>query len=566
MTRRVFLYDKPEGGCRRALATLIVLAIGLAAISEASATQMPAADGVARCNEIATTDFSRTPDAPTRIKETQVVEATNTDVRYCQIKGHITPNVGVLLRLPIDNWNGKLIEIGCGGFCGSTDQIAACGEPLKKGYACITSDNGHQASHTDGSWAYNNLQAELDHAYRGAHVTALAGKAIVERYYDLPPQKSYFWGCSTGGRQALMEAQRFPWDFQGIVAGSPSLSVTHVGMTLLWANRAISNDAGEPIVTQADLNRVNAAAVAECDLNDGVKDGLIGDPRECAFDPAKLLCKTGKTTSCLTSPQVDAIRKIYSGPLTSKGEPLLIAGALPGSERGWLDWFSNLHSGSTRGTYNFVRQEFGYSAFRPNPGPDWRPEEFDFDQDYKRLGVTEGLYTANNPDLREFKAAGGKLIAYVGWNDAAGTPLDTVDYYETVERTLGGRQSTQEFFRLFAIPGMNHCAGGEGASVVDYLSYLETWVEKGQAPTQLVGSHLKAPASGNIQPLGFPPDPALVEFSRPVYPYPVKTMYLGRGDTRNAANFGPDRRDIIQASSFGEKPPQLTSRLSETGH
>lgn len=499
----------------------------------------PENDASARCKDVRSADFSQIMDAPTQITETKLVQPSDEISGYCQVSGYIAPNVGFTLRMPTYIWNEKFVELGCGGFCGSTDHVSGCDDLLSKGYACIVSDNGHKGG--DAKWAYNNLQAEIDHAYRGAHVTALAGKAIFERYCGQTPKKSYFIGGSTGGRQALMEAQRFPWDFDGIIAAVPSLPVPALHMSLLWGNRAITAGTGKPILEQSDLDLLHQAVVARCDMNDGVKDGLIGDPRACAFDPAVLLCTTDKTAGCLTARQMEAVNKIYGGPITSRGEQIYFPGAMKGSERSWLSWFGTI--------YNFVQENFRYAAFYPDPGPTWKPEDFDFDRDYKRLGLAEGLYTAGNPDLRRFKAAGGKLIAYHGWNDAGGMPLPTVDYYEMVERVLGGRTATQDFFRLFVVPGMNHGANTvDGAFVVDWLNYLEAWVEKGQTPDKVISSHVRLDDLRLDNPddfrllmrrLRIPLDPATIEFSRPVYPYPTRTKYLGDGDPKDAASFGP---------------------------
>lgn len=488
---------------------------------------------MAQCMALGSVDFSQIPDAPTQITETKLVSPSGNTPGHCQVSGYVAPNVGIVLVLPSTQWNGKFIELGCGGFCGSTDYISSCDDPLRRGYACSISDMGHKSSASQALWAYNNLQAELDHAYRSAHVTALAGKAIAERYYGQAPTRAYFIGGSTGGRQAMMEAQRFPWDFDGIVAGMPSLSVTGIHMNLLWDNRAFTDKNGDSLFTRSELDVLHRAVVAKCDLNDGVKDGLIGDPRTCGFDPSALLCTETRKAECLTTQQIEAVRKIYSGPVTSSGVQIYIPAALKGSEATWLDWFSNLFGNNPRATYNFVREEFRYSAFQPNPGPAWQPEDFDFDRDYRRVGIAEGLSAAINPDLRKFKAAGGKLIAWAGWSDAAGMPLHTVDYYETAVKTLGGPAATEEFFRLFMLPGVGH-GTGEGAYVVDWLSYLEAWAEKGQAPDKLISSHVNTDTAAT-----FPLDPATVAFSRPVYPYPTRVRYLGHGDPRDAASFGP---------------------------
>jgi hypothetical protein len=518
---------------------LVAIALNLNALP-GLATADPVKDAEIRCKELEKPDLSQVRDAPTQIIEARMVGSTSDTPGYCQATGYVSPSVGFVLRMPEHGWNQKFIELGCGAFCGSTNYVAVCNGPLHRGYACIISDMGHLSSGAQALWAYNNLQSELDHAYRSAHVTALAGKAIVEHYYGRAPKKSYFWGNSTGGRQAMMEAQRFPWDFDGIIAGVPSLRVTGIHMNLLWANRALMDSDGKPSLSQADLDVLHSAVVRQCDLNDGIKDGLIGDPRACQFDPAKLLCTNTKSTECLTATQLNVVRKIYSGPVTTKGEQIYMPAALPGSEASWLDWFSRLFTDNPRATYNFVQEEFRYSAFQPNPGTTWKPEDFDFDRDYKRFGMADGLSASVNPDLREFKAAGGKLLAYAGWSDAAGMPLHTVDYYETVERTLGGRAATQEFFRLFMIPGMGHGCGAEGACVIDYLSYLEAWVEDGKAPNEIIGVHVQDGymAAHSQDSLSLPLDPSIpITYARPVYPYPLNAIYKGKGDPSKAESF-----------------------------
>jgi feruloyl esterase len=341
-------------------------------------------------------------------------------------------------------------------------------------------------------------------------------------------------GCSTGGRQAMMEAQRFPWDFNGIVAGAPSLSVTGVHMNILWTARSLGDKAGASLLNRADLTLLHNAVLAKCDLGDGIQDGLIANPRSCHFEPSELLCTAGKKTQCLSAPQIAAVKKMYNGPVNSNGEAIYVSGAFEGSELTWLDL-------PLKSMANFAQEEFRYSAFEPNAGPMWKSEDFDFDRDYKRLGVEESLSSAVNPDLRKFKAAGGKLLSYFGWNDLSGMGA-VVDYFETATKILGGPANTQDFYRLFAIPGMNHCTGGEGAYAVDYLKYLDDWVETGNAPETLLSSHLRLDKPNDfmqLMTLKFPLDPVQVEFSRPVYPYPILAKYKGTGDPNKAESFGP---------------------------
>jgi feruloyl esterase len=303
-------------------------------------------------------------------------------------------------------------------------------------------------------------------------------------------------------------------------------------MALLWSSRALLDHVGKSLLEARDLELLHGAILSACDMNDGVKDGLIGDPRLCKFDPQKLLCTTESSTGCLTETQIAAIKKIYSGPVDSRGIPTYTSVAMKGSELLW-------RSPSLFTTFGreFANDEFRYSGFWPNPGPSWESADFDFNRDYKRFGITSALFSPVNPDLRKFKAAGGKLIAYQGWNGYM--PLHMVDYYETTERTMGGRTSTQDFFRLFMIPGMEHCSGGDGAYAVDWLTYLETWVETGAAPNQVLSAHLRNTPTHDTKRIRFPLSQEAVSFSRPVYPYPLRAIYAGFGDPNDAKNFTP---------------------------
>lgn len=535
---------------RQFFCLLNLIAWGLS-LSPGQAHAGLADDASARCKAIQTTDFSRIPDAPTQVMAAASVEPTGGAAGYCQISGYVAPNVGFLLRLPTDHWNGKFIELGCGGACGSTDHIFECDNPLRRGYACIVSDGGHHSTGGDVKWAYNQPQAVTEYIVRASHVTALVGKAITERYYDRAPLQSYFMGCSAGGIQAMWEAQKFPWDFNGIVAGGPALNLNGVLLNVLWANRVLTDANGKALLGKDDLNLLHKAVVAKCDLNDGIKDGLIGDPRACRFDPEELRCAAGKSSGCLTAEQIAGVKKVYGGPATSGGQQILLPSALRGSEETWLDWFEGSSDGPDS-IVDYMADWIRYAILQPNPGPGWKARDFDFDRDYKRLGMASSAWAPTNPDLREFKNAGAKLLMYTGWNDAVEGALRTVDYYETAERIMGGRANTQNSFRLFVVPGMNHCSLGDGPFAIDYLSYLETWVEKGQAPEKLIGSHVKtedlmAKAMKGDQEawhtlerrLEFPLDSANVEFSRPIYPYPTQAKYLGHGDAKNAASFGP---------------------------
>jgi feruloyl esterase len=438
--------------------------------------------------------------------------------------------VGIELRMPVTNWNGKFLEVGCGGHCGSFF-TQLCSGPLRKGYACIASDMGHKSLTTQAAWAYNNLQAQVDWGYRAAHVTAIAGKAITHEYYKRAPARSYFLGCSTGGREALVESQRFPWDFDGIVGGAPVVSSEGWPMDFIWAIKALTGNDGKPVLTAADAKLLHEAVVAKCDMDDGVKDGIISNPMACKFDPSVLQCKSDGQAGCLTSSKIEVVKKMYAGPPASIVDRVYTEGAIPGSELNWVSDFLSYWS-----TSHYTADVFRYEGFWPAPGPSWNLSDFDLERDSKRIGMYASLMNANNPDLRKFAAVGGKLLVYFGWQDPS--PPEATDYYETVEKTMGGRANTQNFFRLFMIPGMDHCSGGAGAFAVDYLSYMEAWVEKGQAPDKLVGAHINGLTWGESFGLPFPLDASTpIAFTRPFFPYPARAIYKGKGDPNDAANF-----------------------------
>jgi len=514
----------------RMIAVMMVLA--------AHHSNVAAAQDIAkRCSDLTNSDFSRLMDAPTQVTASKTVAATADVPAHCLVQGYVAPTVGFELRLPFENWNGKFFKHGCGGFCGAI-YATACTAPMRKGYACIASDMGHKSTGLDAKWGYNNIQTEIDFGYRATHVTAVAGKAITEQFYAKAPSRSYYMGCSTGGRQGFVAAQRFPYDFDGIVAGAPVNNETGAGMQLLW-NVVVNRDkAGRQIVDADAARLVNAAVIEKCDMQDNVKDGIIGDPRTCAFDPAELQCKRGEKAGCLSAAQADVVRKIYEGPKNSQGLALYTGGALKSSELNWIDNYIS-RDGSESTYAKFMGDLFRYIGFFPDPGPDWKVSDFDFDRDYKRLGMMETMYSGSNPDLRKFKANGGKIISYQGWADQSVVPLNVVDYYELAERTMGGREATQDFFRLFMLPGVNHCRGGVGADAIDYVAYLEQWVEQGKAPDRMTARHVTPEAFAKYTPTNYLyPLPANeVQFSRPVFPYPLQVRYKGAGDVNDAANF-----------------------------
>lgn len=470
-------------------------------------------ESVGTCGLLSKTDFSGITDAATHVTKAEIVTPTDGQAAYCKVSGFIEPQIAIEMRLPTKTWNGKFMEKGCGGWCGAIFDWS-CSDALQRGYACITTDMGHKGSSMDDvSWAKNNLQAQMDFGFRATHVAALAGKIIAAHFYGSLPKRSYYVGCSTGGYQGVMEAQRFPWDFDGIVAGAPDIDETQANFRGLWIANVERDRDGNPVLGKAELTLLHNAALALCDDDDGVKDGIISNPLGCRFKPESLRCRPGKASGCLTDAQVDVAKKIYSGPTDSSGRPTSTGSFLIGSE---LEW-GNLWP--TQSLVDYFRYGFpGYST-----KPDYKDSDFDFDRDYKRFGLAP-QYDNSNPDLRRLKAAGTKLIVYHGTTDTIDPPGPVIDYYRMAERVMGGRRNTQSFFRLFLLPGMNHCGGGVGVMDVNWINALEEWVEAGKAPDRIVAAH---PAHDKER-----------RFTRPLYPFPDYARYKGKGDADQAQNFG----------------------------
>jgi hypothetical protein len=495
------------------------------------------------CHALESADFSQIEEAPAHINEAKFIGPKGSSPGYCHIRGYVWPQVAFELRLPVTNWNSRLLHHGCGGDCGALpDETWGEWCPLHRGYACVITDTGHEGS---GLWAYYNPQAQIDFGYRAVHVATVAAKFIVQHFFGQAPQRAYFLGCSLGSQQGLVEAQRFPGDFDGIIGGGAWIGDIDGNMDFMWGARALRGADGKPLLSRAEMQRVHAAVLAKCDLDDGVKDGLIGNPLKCKFDPAELQCTKSKTTECLTSKQVGVVKSVYSGPTTSAGVRLSSGGPLLGSEHEWV-----LDPRGEVGVGEYIMSDGGIAIaeesanrhFRwlvqPAGGPAWSAANFDFDRDYLRFsnGARQSLINEGNPDLRKLNRAGGKLLLYVGlkeWSD----PRRAIDYYETVERTMGGPSTTRDFFRLFLIPGANHCVGGEGPWAVDYLTYMENWVERGQPPDVLIGAHVDG-SRLELENLRYPLSSDVpVTFTRPIYPYPLWAKYKGTGDPAKASSF-----------------------------
>ncbi len=490
-----------------------------------------------------TVRFDTIPDALTRILKASEVEAKGDVPAYCSASGYIANSIGIEIHMPLHSWNGKFALVGCGGMCGYI-QEQACDTAVTRGYSCIFSDMGHHSSQVDAEWASNNLQGLVDFAYRSTHLATVVGKVLTATFYGQQPALSYYMGCSTGGRQGYMEAQRYPDDFNGIIAGAPPLSETGNALSITWAIQSLNRADGTPLMTPDTLRMVHRAALNACDDLDGIKDGVISNMAACHFDPHVLLCKGDATPDCLTSAQAEAIQKVYNGPTDSRSRSIY-GGFLPGTELLWIPNYLNDPSKGgkpvTAKYIGFMNSVLRYLAFYPSAGPGFSVDRLDWDKDPDRMRTTSALMDPQNPDLHAFRDAGGKFIAFQGLSDWLVPPMPSIEYDDALTREMGGKAVTQAFFRLFLEPGVYHCQGGDGPYATDMLSALEDWVERGHAPDQIIIAKARDPNTG-LTPHFFGQSPDAMKnplMSRPLFPYPAVTMYSGHGDVADPANFVP---------------------------
>lgn len=427
----------------------------------------------------------------------------------CRVVGRVTPAVNFEVWMPSSNWNGKFQAVGGGGFAGviGYSPMAAA---LNRGYATASTDTGH--STPGGAWALGHPELITDYGYRAIHEMTVKAKAIVETFYGNSPRFSYFVGCSTGGRQGLMEAQRFPTDYDGIVSGAPVNFFTHLMAGSLWSASATLKDPASHIPTTR-YPSINKAVLAACDARDGVTDNLIENPQRCSFDPKTLLCTGADEETCLTAPQVEAARKIYAAAVNPRTKQEIFPGMAPGSELTW-----NTLAGGPQ-PFSIPVEFYKYFVYS-DANWDWRT--FDFDKDVAAADAKfASILNATDPDMKAFKARGGKLIVYHGWNDQLVQPLNSVNYYKSVSRAMSAKD-TDDFLRLFMAPGMQHCAGGVGPNTFDALGALEQWVEHGTKPDKIIASHSTS---------------GIVDRTRPLCPYPQVATYKGSGSIDHAESF-----------------------------
>lgn len=471
--------------------------------------------------------------AGTTLTGASIVPASDTVPQHCLVDGHVaTPGNTVNFRLGLPAaWNGKFYFEGVGGFAGSIGSLRA---GLERGYASASTDTGHQGVATDARWALNNPAKEIDYGHRGTHVTAVAAKALTQSYYGSAPRHAYFNGCSNGGRQALMEAQRYPEDFDGIIAGDPSFgTLGSLRRTFVYQAMLASPERAIP---SSKLILLSKAALAGCDGKDGLVDGLIDDPRACDFSPETLKCSGADGPDCLTAGQLETVKAIYAD-LPGPGGAVL-PGIPPGHEdgtSGWQAWITGTGEPvvGADGRLTFgptaplgFRFQDGYMRFLgyPEDDPNFDLKAFSLARDWPKLAQQMQTFSPTDSNLSALQKRGGKLILYHGWADPGISALGTLRYYEEVVRAAGGREKTDRFARLFMVPGMHHCQGnGPGPNRFDMLTALENWVERGVAPTRVIASHA---SSGGV-----------VDRTRPICAYPNVARYTGRGSVDAAENF-----------------------------
>ena len=514
---------------------------------------------VIECSRLRTLDLSSDVGTPTKILSASIV-SDGPHKPYCKVTGYISPQVMFEVRLPTSGWTQRYLQTGCGGLCGNlqihVSNAEGCAPVESEELAVASTNMGHQSG-GDGAWGAMDPQLRIDFAYRGNHVTALAAKALIEKFYGQKARYAYFAGCSDGGREALMEAQRFPEDFNGITAGAPAMNFITQNTFYHGWNAIVNRGAdGRAILTAQKLPILHAAALAACDQLDGLKDGLITDPRQCHFDPAVTECKDGQDpTTCLTENQVRVVRELYRGAHTAEGRQLVISGPMIGSELAWRGLYVPSAPEQPVMSANFAADTFLNLAYWQLPESVHTLRDLKFDEaTFNEIAKMHAIYDATDPDLSPFAKAGGKLILWHGWNDQHISPLNTIAYYGAMNKEMG-TDRVQNFARLYLFPGGEHCGGGEGPFDFGVLKAIMAWVEKNIPPYKLVASH----SVGGPKHEGPPPEegrqpmdhtPAKVDRTRPVFPYPLIAEYKGTGSIDEEANFEAAMPATATAESF----------------
>jgi len=522
---------------------LLALACVLASRLCVAAPALDSRVADSRCSALVTQDFGSILDAATRVQSSRAVPPHDGVPAYCEVRAYVWPQVQFYLWMPLEGWTGRFVGIGCGGACGVIERVDASGiwRPIvSAGAAAMFTDMGHTGRDTtDLLWATDNPQAQIDYGFRATHVATVAGKALAAALYGHVPSSSYFVGNSTGGRQGMIEAQRFPHDYQGIVAKCPAISSV-ASDAIIWALQSLNDRSGHALLAPDNLQVLTNAVLARCDKLDGVADGVVSEPQRCDFDPVEASCARSPVPGCLSPEQLSAVQRAYRGAPAAAASA--VASGLPkGSESQWLTRYVSRDGASTS------MWDFMLNWLRVDE-PVWKElakhsqpvslADYDVVRFRDIRGTYQLLHEATNPDLSAFASQGGKLIMMQGMADVIVQPVETTRYYDTAVRTAGGLAATQKFFRYFLMPGVGHCFAGDGtgADVFDGLDAITRWVETGTAPERIVALKLKQ-YHGLFPDLQLPAAPDNVQFSRPLVPYPARAVYKGSGDPNSADNF-----------------------------
>ena len=453
-----------------------------------------------------------TPPGDARLPGGQAPPAYAQLPAFCRIAATVSPvpdsEIKFEVWMPTENWNGKFVGTGNGGLSGAI-QHRSMSDAVTRGYAVANTDTGHEGGGADASFAIGHPEKLVDHAWRAVHEMTVKSKEIVAEHYATRARLAYWTGCSTGGRQGLKEAQRFPEDYDAIFARAPANNWVPLMTYALMIQQTLTDSAAG--VPPDKLSLLNEGAIAACDAQDGIVDRVALQPQTCGFDPAALECAQGDTGECLLPSEVEGARKIYRGVVNPSTGKQIFPGPEPGSENQWVAFAPG-------------RFPIGVNYWRDIivGDPDWDPSTLDFDADVERaIALDTAEMAAMDPDISAFVARGGKLLLLHGWTDGLISPQNSIDYYDEVRAALGADRA-RDSVRLFMAPGVNHCSGGEGPSNIDALSALEDWVENGVTPKRIIAS--KSLEDGGTR-------------TRPLCPYPLVAHYDGTGSTDDAENF-----------------------------
>lgn len=533
------ILDEYPVGSRKYLRTFVAVAFATTAFAAATPAKADSCSNLAKTFHRPKTTITMAQTVPAGTFVSPAADTLPNMPKFCRVAGFATPSSDSHIQfevwLPQSGWNLKYLQVGCGGYCGAVPYTSMA-DPLRRGYVVAATDDGNQSNAIDTSWAVGHPEKVVDWGYRAIKETTDVAKGLIFAFQNSGPQRSYFLGCSNGGREALMEAQHYPRDFDGIIAGSPGNNWTHL-MSGFAYNVAALQGISSGDLSQSDLDTLSKSTLAECAGKDGglSTDQFLNNPRACGFDPKKL---------SLSKEKIEAIEKIFSGP----------RGIFPGYQGGsgeansfvdWPLWLTGSGNPAAGLQGAFAISTFTKLVF-PNSG--WTPTSFTAADNAKQADKELGaIANSIDPDLRVFTSHGGKLIQYAGWSDSAISPQNDLDYFHALNREMG-KGATREFYRLFMVPGMAHCNGGPGANAfgqaftpsgpnpsdpaADIISALDNWVVNGRVPEQINATKYvnDDPNQG-------------VAFQRPLCAFPNIAKYNGRGSTAAASSFECVRPD-----------------------